>query len=127
MSRHPFTDGRHPKSVGEWVCMRKSGQLAALKRRSFPWRSWLVCLAILCVDAHLASRFHLPLSGAAVVQSNSAKVQHMDQDGYRWLPPALSLSFLFVPILVSPPAAAESDYTPPRIDCLYNRPPPAVL
>jgi len=105
--------------------MPKSGQLAGAKRRSFPWRSWLVCLAILCLDAHLAHRFHLPLSGTAAVQANSAKVQHMDRDGYRWLPPALSLSFLMVPLLTPPPVAPEAGYVPPWAHCLYDRPPPA--
>jgi len=105
--------------------MPKFGQLAITARRFFPWRGLLVCLAVICLDAHLANRFHLPLSGNAVVQANSAKVQHMDRDGFRWLPPRLSLSPLFVPLRLPPPLTPEAGYMPPRVHSLYDRPPPA--
>ena len=102
------------------------GQLATAKRRPFPWRSWLVCLAILALDVHLASRFNLPLPGTATVQTNSAKVQHMDQDAYRWAPPVVSLSAFLAPAPLPPVVADERGFTSPHVHCLYDRPPPVL-
>ena len=102
------------------------GQPATTGRRPFPWRRWLVCLAILALNAHLANRFHLPLDGSATVQTNTAKVQHMDQDAYRWAPPVVSLSVLLLPAPATPVLADERGYLPPHIPCLYDRPPPAL-
>jgi hypothetical protein len=102
------------------------GELATGKRRSFPWRSWLVCLAILALDVHLANRFHLPLCGAATVQANSAKVQHIDRDAYRWAPPVVTLSVPLLPAPAPPVVADERGYLSPHVHCLYDRPPPAL-
>ncbi len=107
--------------------MPSFGQLATAKRRPLPWRSWLVCFAILSLGAYLAGRFSLPLSGLATVQSNSPKVQHMDQDAYGWAPPVVQVSVPLAPALGPPPIADESGHLAPPVHCLYDRPPPALV
>jgi len=103
------------------------GQLATAKRRPLLWRRWLVCFAILSLGVHLAGRYNLPLSGHATVQSNSPSVQHMDQDAYGWTPPVVSVSVPLVPAFASPPIADERGHLSPRVHCLYDRPPPALV
>ncbi len=103
------------------------GQLATAKRRPLPWRSWLVCFAILSLGAHLAGRFSLPLSGPVTVQSNSPKVQHMDRDAYGWAPPVVSVSVSLVPAPDPPVVADERGHLSPPLHCLYDRPPPVLV
>jgi len=103
------------------------GQLATAKRRPLPWRSWLVCFAILSLGAHLAGRFSLPLSGPVTVQSNSPKVQHMDRDACGWAPPVVSVSVSFVPAPDPPVVADERGHLSAPGHCLDDRPPPTLV
>lgn len=107
--------------------MPKFSQFAMAKRCFVSWHEMLVCLAILCLHAHLVSRFHLPLSGTAVIQAQTAKVQHMDQDAYRWVPPPRSLFNPLSPALAPPPVKQEQGYLSPQIRCLCDRSPPACM
>ena len=104
--------------------MPRFSQFVRAKRPLVSWQGALICLAILCLNAHLARRFHLPLSGTATVQSNSAKVQHMDRDAHRWIPPTWSASFQFVPTLSPALPAQGSNYLSLSVSFLYDRPPP---
>ena len=102
-------------------------QFARARGRLFSWQGALICLAILCLDAHLARRFHVPLSGTVTVQSNSAKVQHIDQDASRWVPPVRASSFRLSPVLTLPPVVDARGYLSLQIKRLYDRSPPALL
>jgi hypothetical protein len=106
--------------------MSISGQSATAKRRFLSWQGMLICLAILSLDAHLANRFQLPLGGAATVQANSPKVQHMDQDAYRWVPPPVHFSAPLRPVPGPPLVTEKRSYSSPSIPCLYDRPPPEL-
>jgi hypothetical protein len=103
------------------------GHLVTGKRRLFQWPSWLVCFAVLSLGAHLAGRFSLPLSAPVTVESNSPKVQHLDQDGCGWVPPVASVSIILVATLVPPAVAEEKGHVFPPVRCLYNRPPPVAV
>jgi len=107
--------------------MPKFSQFARAKRRFFSWQGVLVCLAILCLDSHLASRFRLPLSTTATLQSNSAKVQHMDRDAHRWMPPIFTLSVPTSTVPTPLPEAHERGYLSAQVRCLYARSPPVFL
>ena len=90
----------------------------------FCWRLLLVSVAITSLGIHLADRFHAPRTVAVAVQSDSPRVQHMDQDACAWVPPAMSLSF--PSFVISNPSIAphKQGYLPPHVHCLYDRPPP---
>lgn len=107
--------------------MPKFSQFAMAKRCFVSWHGMLVCLAILCLNAHLVSRFHLPFSGTTVIQAQTAKVQHMDQDAYRWLPPLRNLSIALSPVLVGWPQTDESVCQLVPVQRLCDRSPPAFM
>jgi len=107
--------------------MPRFSRFARAKLRLVSWQGALICLAILCLNAHLARRFHLPLSGTATVQSNSAKVQHMDSDAHRWIPPVRTASVSLVPVLIPLPLTELRSYQSLSVPCLYDRPPPTAL
>jgi hypothetical protein len=102
-------------------------QFAGAKRPLVSWQGALICLAILCLNAHLARRFHLPLSGTATVQSNSAKVQHMDSDAHRWIPPVRTAPVSLVRVLTPLLLTEVRSYQSLSVPCLYDRPPPTAL
>jgi len=101
-----------------------SGQSANAVRRLSSWQGVLVCLAILSLNVHLANRFQLPFDGTATVQPNSPKVQHMDRDASRWVPPSICFSFPLQRIPDPPIVTEEATYSSPQVHCLYDRPPP---
>jgi len=102
-------------------------QFAGAKRSLASWQGALICLAILCLNAHLANRFHLPLSGSTTVQSNAAKVQHMDRDAHRWMPPAPAASITLVAFPTTLLLTEVRSYQSLIVPCLCDRPPPTAL
>jgi hypothetical protein len=95
-------------------------------RSFFKTPSWLVCLAILSLGIHLADRFDLPLSGTATIQSNTPRTQHLDQDGYQWLPPATNavVRLAWVPApQVTPQEKCQQSL---HVRWLFDRPPPSA-
>ncbi len=95
--------------------------------RQVSWRRVAACVAIVCLAAHLAGRFRVPISASTTVQINSAKakIQHLENDAVRWFPPAVGSLFSLssapaprVPVEKEPEVPSRFD------DCLYNRPPP---
>ena len=107
--------------------MPRFSQFARAKGRFFYWHAAIACLAILSLNTYLVSRFHLPLSGTATVQSNSAKVQHMDHDASRWVPPIWSLLAPLSPALMRPPMREKHGYLPPQVHRLCDRSPPEFM
>jgi hypothetical protein len=102
------------------------GQSASAVRRLFSWQGVLVCLAILSLDIHLAKRFQLPLNGTATIQSDSPKIQHMDRDAFRWVPPSISFSIPLQPIPDPLIVTEETRYSSTHVHWLYDRPPPEL-
>jgi len=102
-------------------------EFGTARRRFVSWQGLLVCLAILCLDAHLAHRFHLLLSGTTVVQARPAKVQHMDRDAYRWVPPVRRFSFSLSPVLEATHETEALAYLSLRVRSLYGRSPPILF
>ena len=88
----------------------------------------VVLLAVLSVVTTLASRtFRLYDTSVSTVRPHSTvKIQHRDNDAYRWSAPVAS----FVLLPASAPFSKVSRRDKPRLslrldDCCFNRPPPA--